>query len=423
MEYQPRIVDVELDELIAGLAAVSVEGPKAVGKTETARRKAKAIRQIDDPLELELIAADPRRLTTGPTPILIDEWQRYPESWDVVRRAVDDDATPGRFILTGSARPAERPTHSGAGRIVTVRMRPMSLTERRVAAPTVTLAGLLTGRRSPVAGATTMALADYAKEITRSGFPAIRQLDGRGLRTQLDGYIDRIVEREFADAGHRIRNPEGLRRWMAAYAAATSTTATFEAIRDAASAGEADKPAKTTTVPYRNTLERLWMIEELPAWLPSGNRLRRLGASPVHQMADPAIAARLLGVDTQALVDGTGPAPAVRRDATLLGALFESLVTLSVRTYAQANEASVRHLRTRAGEHEVDLIVERGDGRIVALEVKLGASVTDGDIRHLRWLAGAIGDDLLDAAVITTGSEAYRRRDGIAVIPAALLTA
>jgi hypothetical protein len=210
---------------------------------------------------------------------------------------------------------------------------------------------------------------------------------------------------------------------MAAYAAATSTTATFEAIRDAASAGEADKPAKTTTVPYRNTLERLWMIEELPAWLPSGNRLRRLGASPVHQMADPAIAARLLGVDTQALVDGTGPAPAVRRDATLLGALFESLVTLSVRTYAQANEASVRHLRTRAGEHEVDLIVERGDGRIVALEVKLGASVTDGDIRHLRWLAGAIGDDLLDAAVITTGSEAYRRRDGIAVIPAALLTA
>ena len=109
------------------------------------------------------------------------------------------------------------------------------------------------------------------------------------------------------------------------------------------------------------------------------------------------------------------------RDGTLLGALFESLVTLSVRTYAQANEARIRHLRTRGGEHEIDLIVERGDGRVLALEVKLSRTVRDDDLRHLRWLADSIGPDMLDAAVVTTGTEAYRRPDGIGVIPAALL--
>ena len=106
-----------------------------------------------------------------------------------------------------------------------------------------------------------------------------------------------------------------------------------------------------------------------------------------------------------------------------MGALFQSLVTLSVRVYAQAAEARVAHLRTRNGDHEIDLIVQRADHRVVALEVKLSPNVDDRDLRHLRWLADRIGPDLLDAAVITTGSEAYRRKDGIGVIPAALLTA
>ena len=142
----------------------------------------------------------------------------------------------------------------------------------------------------------------------------------------------------------------------------------------------------------------------------------------MHQLADPALAARLLGVGVDRLIDGADSGYAIPRDGTLLGALFESLVSLSVRVYAQANEARVSHLRTRGGEHEIDLIVERDDGRVVALEVKLSALVGSEDVRHLRWLAERMGADLLDAAVITTGSEAYRRADGIAVIPAALLT-
>jgi predicted AAA+ superfamily ATPase len=423
MEYRPRIVDTELDALLAGLPAVSLEGPKAVGKTETALRRARTAYRLDDPGRLDIFRAAPARLTTGDPPILIDEWQRLPTSWDLVRRAVDRDPSPSRFLLTGSAAPSDAPTHSGAGRIVTVRMRPMALAERAITTPTVSLAALLTGSRPTLGGATHLSLVDYAHEITRSGFPALRNYSGRLLRAQLDGYLDRIVEREFVELGNRVRNAGALRRWLTAYAAASSTTASYETIRDAASAGESDKPAKTTTRPYRIALEQLWVIEPLPAWAPTRNRLRRLAAAPVHQLADPALAARLLGVDTEALVDGATAGPPIPRDGTLLGSLFESLVTLSIRTYAQASEARVGHLRTRGGEHEIDLIIERRDGRIVALEVKLSATLEEADTRHLRWLADRIGPDLLDACVITTGNEAYRRADGIGVIPAGLLTA
>ena len=423
MDYRPRIVDAELDELLEGLPAVSLEGPKAVGKTETALRRARTVHRLDDPGRLEIVRAAPARLTSGDPPILIDEWQRLPTSWDLVRRAVDRDPRPSRFLLTGSAAPSGAAIHSGAGRIVTVRMRPMALAERAITTPTVSLAALLTGARPALGGAPHLSLIDYAHEITRSGFPALRNHTGRLLRAQLDGYLDRIVEREFVELGNRVRNAGALRGWLTAYAAASSTTASYETIRDAASAGESDKPAKTTTRPYRVALEQLWIIEPLPAWAPTRNRLRRLAAAPVHQLADPALAARLLGVDTGALVDGASAGPPIPRDGTLLGSLFESLITLSARTYAQACEARVGHLRTRGGEHEIDLIIERRDGRIVALDVKLSATVEDGDTRHLAWLADRIGPDLLDAAVITTGNEAYRRADGIGVIPAGLLTA
>ena len=419
--YLPRIVDFELDELLDGLPAISIEGPRAVGKTETALRRAATVYRLDDAAQAEILRGEPGRMVTGDSPILVDEWQRMPYSWDLVRRAVDRDPSAGRFLLTGSAAPAEAPTHSGAGRIVTVRMRPLSLAERSLDETTVALSELLSGRRPPLEGETDVGLADYAAEVVRSGFPAIRVLPDRLRRAQLDGYIERIVEHDISDLGRNVRDRATLRRWMTAFAAATSTTASYATIRDAATPGEPDKPARATTTAYRNMLEQLWMVEEVPAWLPTGNRFRRLAASPVHQLADPALAARLLGVDVDALIEGVDVGPPIARDGTLLGALFESLVTLSVRTYAQHNEAQVSHLRTRAGEQEVDLIVERADGGVVALEVKLSALVNDHDVRHLHWLAKRIGPRLADAAVITTGRAAYRRRDGIGVIPAALL--
>ena len=419
--YQRRVVDDELDELFGDLAAIAMEGPKGVGKTRTALQRAKTAHRLDDPAELAVAEADPGRLLQGERPVLIDEWQRLPEVWDLVRRAVDDGAPPGSFLLTGSALPDPPPTHSGAGRIVIVRMRPLALSERQQSV-SVRLSELLSGARAPVTGATDIALTDYTEEILASGLPGLRVLSGRARRRQLEGYVDRIVDRDIPDdAGVVIRNPAALRRWMAAYAAASSTTATFETIRDAASAGHERKPSKNATQGYRDALTRVWMLDEVPAWIPSNNRLRELGQAPKHQFADPALAAQLLGVQASTLLAGQSSGPAVVRDGTLLGALFESLVTLSVRVYAAHSESQVRHLRTARGRQEVDLIVERADGSVVAIEVKLARSVCSDDAKHLTWLKRKLGDRVLDQVIITTGPKAYRREDGIAVVPLALL--
>lgn len=421
--YLRRTVDDELDELFPALPAIALEGPKGVGKTETAERRARTVLRFDDPAQRMIAEADPALLLRGEKPVLVDEWQRVPPVWDAVRRAVDRDGAPGQFLLTGSASPAAAPTHSGAGRIVTVRMRPLSLQERGVGTPTVSLARLLQGKREAVSGTTDVQLSDYVNEIARSGFPGLRERSGRALRAQLDGYLRRIIDTDFEEQGLRVRRPEVLERWMAAYAAATATTASYEKIRDAATSGQGDKPSRTATEPYREILERLWIVDPVPAWLPSRNMLNRLAQPAKHHLADPALAVRMLGLDANALLSGTEAGPMFPRDGTLLGHLFESLVTLCVRVYAQASEAKTKHLRLHGGRQEVDLIVERADQRIVAFEVKLSGTVGDDDVRGLRWLREQIGDDLLDAAVINTGSHAYRRTDGIAVIPAALLGA
>jgi predicted AAA+ superfamily ATPase len=419
--YLPRVVDEELDELLTGLPAISLEGPKAVGKTATAERRAATVFKLERSGERALIEADPSLVTRGDPPVLIDEWQRVPEVWDVVRRAVDDNPrSSGRFLLTGSASPTRQPTHSGAGRIVTVRMRPMALAERGRMTPTVSLRELLGGDRAPVEGHSDWTLADYTDAIIESGFPGLQGLPPRLLRTQLDGWLHRIVDRDIADAGHRVRNPAALTRWLTAYAAATATTASYEAIRDAATAGEADKPARSTTLSYRDALQSLWVLDPLTAWLPVGGPLRQLARSPKHHLVDPALAARLLGLDAEALLTGRDIDDWVPRDGVLLGHLFESLVVLCVRVYAQASEASVMHMKDQRGNREVDLIVRGRARRVLAIEVKLG-TVDDRDVRHLRWLGDQLGDNLLDAMVVTTGPYAYRRPDGIAVVPLALL--
>jgi predicted AAA+ superfamily ATPase len=353
--------------------------------------------------------------------VLIDEWQRHPPVWDYVRRAVDDGVGPGRFLLTGSASPTDAPVHSGAGRIVQLRMRPMSLAERGLVAPTVSLGGLLDGGRPEVAGESPIALSDYVEEILASGFPAIRSASGRARRAQLAGYLARVVEYDFPELGHRLRRPQSLRAWLAAYAAATASTTSYNVLLEAATPRHGEKPAKTTTIAYRDTLTQLWLLDPVPGWRPGHGHLGRLGQGPKHHLVDPALAATLLGVDADKLLTGTDVGPVVPRDGTLLGALFASLVTLSVRVYAQLHEATVSHLRLHDGRHEVDLIVERADGGVVAVEVQLGGVIETGDVKHLTWLEDRLGDRLVDAVVVSTGTYAYRRPDGIAVVPAALL--
>ncbi len=421
MAYLPRALEAELDELFASLPALAIEGAKGVGKTATASRRARTVQALDDPEQLELAAADPKRLLTAATPILIDEWQRLPQTWDLVRRAVDDGARAGSFLLTGSASPDGTGTHSGAARIPLIRMRPLAFSERRGNNGSVSMAELLQGERPPLEGETSLALEDYTDEILASGLPGLRRFSGKALRAQLDGYLERVIDRDLPELGRQVRNPAGLRRWMRAYAAASSTTTSFEKIRQAAAGNGGEQISRKGAGPYRDALERLWILDPVPGWSPSRSHLSRLATSEKHQLADPALAARLVGATKGALLDGEEFGPPIPRDGTFLGALFESLVTLSVRVYAQGAEADVKHLRSYAGDREIDLIVQRDDDRVVAVEVKLTAVPRDRDLRHLRWLQRNLGDDLLDAIVVTTGSTAYRRRDGIGVVPLALL--
>lgn len=420
MEYATRVVDRMLDRYLEGLPAVALQGPKGVGKTATAQQRVTRTIDLSDPYAREAFRAAQEPLAGLEGPTLIDEWQREPASWDQVKRAVDAGAAPGSFLIAGSSAPPGATVHSGAGRILTLRMRPLSLYERGVAVDGVSLAELLDGGEPKVAGSTAADLRTYTHEILASGLPGIRRTPEDLRQDQIDAYLDATVNQEFAEQGVSVRRPATLRAWMAAYAAATATTSTYTTILDAATPGLPDKPARSTTLVYRDVLTRAFLLDPLEPWMPSRNHLKRLGQTPKHLLADPALAARLLGASESSLLAGRSTGPDVPRDGTLLGALFEHLVAQSVQVYGQAARARTGHLRTQDGRHEVDLIVER-DGAVLAFEVKLAATVTDDDVKHLIWLRDQIGDDLVDAAVISTGPDAYRRRDGIAVIPAGLL--
>lgn len=414
MEYLPRTVDRELDELLPDVSAIALDGPKGVGKTATARRRVHAEWRLDDPAQREVVKADFSLASAPAGTLLIDEWQLVPQVWDAVRRQVDAGAPAARFLLTGSATPiGAAGTHSGAGRILSLRMRPMALHERGIVTPSVSLSKLLMGAQGEVGGSTPFSVADYASAITTSGFPGIFGASPRVRRRLLDSYLQRIVDRDLPDQGFEVRRPEVLRRWLAAYAAASSTTTSYSKLLDATTGGDGSQPAKTTTATYREHLTRLWLLDPVPGWLPANNPIKRLQQAPKHQLADPALAARLLGLTESTL---TGPA-----GAHMFGPLLESLAALGVRVAAQAAEARVSHLRLLGGDREIDLIVEGPDGQILALEVKLAGAVTDADVRHLLWLRNEIPGRVVDLVVLNTGPMAYRRPDGVAVVPLALL--
>lgn len=422
VSYQRRYVDDYLDEWMKYFPAVSIEGPKAVGKTATARQRAQTQRFLDKPEQAAIITAAPDRVVEGTPPILIDEWQNIPSTWDSVRRAVDDDPQPGRFILTGSASSQHGRTHSGAGRIHRIRMWPLTLPERGVTVPTVSLAHLLTGERTEVAGQTDFSLQDYVEEITKSGLPAICHLPQKVAEQRVSAYVDRIVEHEIMVNGRQRSNSPTVMRWLRAYSAAVSTTATYDSLRDAASAGEAEKLAKQTDIVYRDVLERLWIVEPLLAWEPHTNYLKRLTKAPKHCLADPAFAAAALGLTADALLEGAEPlVERPHSHATMLGALFECLAIQHLRVFAHNNNARVYHARTQGGRVEIDIIIERRDGRFLPIEVKLSPNPPARAFQHLHQLQELSGNAMLDGVVITTGTEAYRRKDGIAIVPLALL--
>lgn len=363
------------------------------------------------------LEADPRLLISRPCPILIDEWQNVPEVWDVVRHVVDRDPSGGQFLLARSATPwAGATAHSGVGRIGRLRMRPMTLEERGVGEPAVSLTHLLEGGREQLHGQTDVGLSRYVEEILVPGFLAFRSLSGRARRFQLDSYLRNAVDCDVPEQGLAVRRPDALMAWLRAYAAATSSTAGYSQILDAATPGQGDKPARSTADRYRRVLESLWLLDPVPAWELGGSQFTRLARSPKHHLADPALAARLLGLNEAKLL-GAGGGSVGPEGRAVLGSMFESLATLCIRVAAQAAEADVGHLRTRDGDHEVDLVVTREDGDILAIEVKAAGAVNDGDTKHLQWLRKQMGQRLIDSIIVNTGTAAYRRPDGVGIVP------
>lgn len=215
-----------------------------------------------------------------------------------------------------------------------------------------------------------------------------------------------------------MRRPAALRAWLASYAAATSTTASYNKILDAATPGESEKPSRITIAGYREALQRMWLLDPLPAWWPTFKPLERLTQAPKHHLADPALAAVLVDATEATLLEGRGP---TRPDGeSFLGLLFESLAVLTVRSIAAGLGANTSHLRMWNGEHEIDLIVEGHGGALVAID-KLATAIVDRDVKHLNWLQNQLGDHLTDRVIINAGPTAYRRADGVAVVPLALL--
>ena len=414
--YLPRVADGILDRQLRAMGAVLIEGVKACGKTETARQRAASEVLLDSDPEAERRAAlDPRLLLDGDIPRLLDEWQRVPPLWDAVRRAVDDRGRPGQFILAGSASPPDNvKRHSGAGRFGTLRMRTMTLTEKQATSPVISVAMLLTGE-PPTPTNSPLTVQDYLTHIAVGGWPALVGTDEVTARDFIDGYLDVMAETDIAEVSGAPRDPRLVRRLLHAYAQMVSHTANVSTIMKRAreDADDADGPSRATTDIYLNALRRMMIVDEIPAWDPSVLSSKRLTTTPKRQLADPSLAAALLGMSTSRMLD----------DLETTGFLFESLVAHDLQVYAAATRACVYHYREAEGRLEVDYIVENRDGDWMGVEVKLGQTEIDKAADSLHRLAVRVKREPKALVIVTGTSLAYTREDGVHVVPLGVLGA
>lgn len=409
------MADAELAAMLLAAGAVVVEGPRACGKTQTAlRAAASAVRlDVDDAARAAGLLS-PGLLLDGARPRLVDEWQLVPGVWNHIRRAVDDaGGRPGQFVLTGSAVPADDATrHSGAGRFTRLRMRPMTLAEAGRSSGEVSLAALLAGD-APRAGDPGLDIRDVAELVAVGGWPALlgRPVDAALAANR--GYLDETRRADLARADGVARDPENVGRVLRSLARHVSTQASARSI--AADVGGAEGPVDHHTVlAYLAALSRVFVVEDLPAWSPALRSRTPLRAAPTRHFADPSLAVAALGADPDRLL----------RDVETLGLLFESLLVRDLRVFAQALDATVSHYRDATGL-EADAVIERRDGAWAAFEVKLGPGAADDGARSLLRLAERVDADRHGppaALVVVTGwGYAYRRPDGVCVVPAGAL--
>lgn len=408
--YRSRILDALLETRLASEGAVLIEGPRACGKTTTARQFAASEVLLDvDEDARQAAEVEPRLVLQGPPPRLIDEWQVKPKIWNHLRREVDDRAELGQFILTGSAVPADDVTrHTGAGRISRLEMRPMTLYEMGHSTGTVSVADLLD---STFEGSQKIeySLHDLAEFIATGGWPGHLQRDTDAAVQAMRDYVEELCRADISRVGDKKRDPERVRRLLESLARNISTYVSANTLAED-TGGTAEAITAKTAREYVAALKRLRIVETQPPWSTHLRSKSRLRKSPKWHFVDPSLAVASLGATPERLLG----------DMNLFGFLYESLVTRDLRVYAQAADASVHQYRDNTGL-EVDAIIEAVDGRWAAFEIKLGPGQVDEAAENLIKFSERVdttkcGEPALLGVIVSKGY-GYRRDDGVAVIP------
>lgn len=412
MTYVPRLVDTWLAEVLEVFPAALIVGPRAVGKTTTARRLAGTVIELDDPAQAAQFRADPTAalgaLLSNPGPLLLDEWQEVPEVLGAVKRAVDRGVNAGSLILTGSVRaPLDSAWWPGTGRVITIEMRPVTVLEQRAETTPHSefLELLMAGRVTEIPlPADPPDLSGYVTLAVTGGYPPVLEASASSRAMWLDSYIDQIVLRDVPDLGE-VRDPTALRRLLHTLIESTGTTTV-----DTELAKAADINVKTLRRQER-MLEDLRIVTALPPW--HTNRLTRLIKQRKRYAVDTGLAAALLETDVQGVL----------ADGDLMGRMLETFVLAQLCPLIDATDRKItaHHLRQQDGRREVDVLLEAANGQVVGIEIKASAGPSTRDARHLAWLRDELGERFTAGIVLHTGAYLYRLCERIHAVPIAAL--
>lgn len=413
MAYLQRICDKLLASELKASGAVLIEGAKWCGKTSTAQQAARSSLYMQDPDKTSsyLAAADtkPSLLLNGETPKLIDEWQMAPVLWDAVRFEVDKRNKPGQFILTGSAVPSDNlVAHTGTGRISRLLMRPMSLWESGDSNGSISLKELF-DKNTDISTTSDLSIEKIAFLICRGGWPASVSQENESALKMATNYVESVINMDVQRIDGVEKNPERVRMLLRSLARNISTMVSGQTIMADMESNDIGISEKTLSS-YLNALRRIFVIEDTPAWMPSLRSKTAIRTSPKRNFVDPSIATAVMRTNPSGLLN----------DFETFGFMFESLCTRDMRIYAQANDGAVFHYKDK-NDLESDMIISLRDGRWAPIEVKLGNKQIDEAAKNLLSLQSKINTEKMGKPsflmVVTGGEFAYRRDDGVLVVP------
>lgn len=416
-KYKPRITDILIERKLRGKGALLIEGPKWCGKTTTAEQFSKSILYMSKPEDVSsnLMMADinPSKLLEGETPRLIDEWQIAPKLWDAVRFEVDHRENYGHFILTGSAVPPKTDEifHTGTGRFAWIKMRPMSLYESGESTGEISLKEMFNQPEQLIA-TNKLNIDDLAFLICRGGWPEAVNMDKDVALDQAFDYYNAIVNTDISRVDDVKRDPERAKRLMKSYARNQGSQTAYTVIRDDIAANDSELITDDTVYAYTNALRKIFVIEDMPAWNPNLRSKTAIRTSDTRYFIDSSIATASLGLGPDDLI----------KDLNTMGLFFETMCVRDLRIYAESIDGEVFHYRDKSGL-ECDTIVHLRNGSFGLIEIKLGGDkLIEEGAKNLKTFSNKIDTDKMKAPsflmVLTgTGNFAYRRDDGVYVVP------